>query len=103
MSLTGYYNLTGISNARSIVGILKEVNTLSGSVFSVGFLFVLWVVAFVSIYSNDKSPKYAFSAASFLCATTSIGFRLVGLVKDQILFMFIALVALSVVWLYIDK
>ncbi len=90
-----YANVTGM---RSLFGYVQKV---SEGWFFLMILFAIFIIVFISLkqYSNSK----AFASASFLCMILSIIMRTLEFISSTWMYLFIILVAVSVVWLHIDS
>jgi len=85
------------SNTTTFVDLVNWTNTITGGLYGNMALITFWFVVFFSM--KQYLTRQAFTVASWACMIVSIFMRMMGIVGDMIMFIFIILVGISVVWL----
>jgi hypothetical protein len=84
-------------NTTTFVDLVSWTNSITGGLFVNMAMITFWFVVFFSM--KQYLTRQAFTVASWTCMITSIFFRMMGLVDDLMMFVFIIMVGISVVWL----
>ena len=90
------YNLTNITGANDLVGIIGTANSLVGNLFAILTLLLVFAVVFVA--SKNYFTREAASAAAFITAISSILFFMLGWVDQRVMMMCIVILALIMAW-----
>lgn len=87
------YNLTGWAAANTTFDYMTQANVLSDGVFGIGILVTFFVVMLLSFKIFEG--KIAFAGASYLAACIALFLRILGLIDDWVLVLFIILAAMG--------
>jgi hypothetical protein len=96
-----YYNLTNVSAADNMWGLTSAVNDMSGGWLGLGFLMTFTVIIFISL--KDYPMKESFSATAFISAVICLLMRILGLVSDFVMLIYIVVAAIAAIVLIFDK
>jgi hypothetical protein len=88
------YNLTNLSNANNAYELTAAANQLTGGMYGIMFLIGSFVVVFASTRGLGAQ---GFFLASFLTAILAVFFRLLNLVPDFVMIVFVLLTGISFV------
>lgn len=81
--------------------LFQYANTVTSGWFGVGTLFTMWITIFLMLQVHGV--KKAFTSASFLTMIFAILFRVIELVNDWVVYLFIIATGLSVLGHFIEK
>ena len=93
-------NITNITQGYQL---LTYVNEVSQGYFGLAVLVGILIVALISMYSREGDFPSAFVVASFITALMAILFKIVGIITDSVLFMFILAVVGGFAFLWFRK
>ena len=79
------------ANITSLIGLMTYANTVTNNWFAILFLFILYIVSILSMYRNNVDIIVATATSSFLMIIISKLFEIAGLVKNEIVVLFIVL------------
>lgn len=87
------------TNATTLIDIVNYVNTdiLKGA-WAILFVFVIFIVAFIGFGQHWKEE--AFTASALIAFVSSLLLRTIGLLNDWWMFLWLIILALSVVMLH---
>jgi len=86
-----------IANETSWYGLFRYANTITNDFFGMSFLFLVFIVCFVAL--RRYPAKEGFATSSFLTVLLGVLMKLIGLVSDEILLIFVVATAISVLFL----
>jgi hypothetical protein len=96
-----YYNLTNVTNATNMWTLTESVNELSAGWLGVAVLITLSVILFISL--KDYPMKEAFAATCFISTVLALLLRVLGLISDFVMFIYVIATAIAVIALVANK
>jgi len=96
------YNMTGVENATSILGVFQGVNTASGGILAYMGLCSIFLILLFGLLRNNPVPE-SFTAASTVTTLVTLIFLYLELVTVAWLIGFTVLWAVSAISLYRSK
>lgn len=93
------YNTTNLSSASNFGELLSSINTLSGNVFGVSLLLVIWIFVFMGVQDSNRVKT---ATASFITMIASGLFLVLGLVTPAVMWIVGLALASSLVFLYVN-
>jgi hypothetical protein len=93
-------NITNITQGYQL---LTYVNEVSQGWFGTAALVGILIVAIISMYSRDGDFSAAFVVGCFITTILSILFKIIGIITDAVLFMFILATVGGFAYLWFKK
>jgi len=81
--------------------ILEWTHIVTGYWFGNVIVFAIFMIAFISMANHGT--KNSFAAACFITSIIAVLFKVLGIINEWVLFVFLFLTGLSVVFLMINK
>lgn len=96
-----YYNLTNITNQSNFFALTEGVNEMSGGWLGIAIAITMTIIIFISL--KDYPKKEAFAATAVISTILVLLFRVIGLVTDFVLFIYVIACAIAIVALLFNK
>lgn len=89
----------GVNDTRTIEAMFGWVNnTATGGIFFPVILFSIWVIVFIGSVSEGRQASRAFMWANFSCSILAIILALLGFLQPSFMYLFIMMLAFSLIW-----
>jgi len=92
--MTDIYNLDNVTQANNLWEFTREINTLTGNLFGVLFLFVIFLIVFITFSKMDI--KRTFVISSFVTSFIGVLFWSIGFIQFAILLIPISVLVISI-------
>ncbi|MBA7494362.1 hypothetical protein ES702_04937 [subsurface metagenome] len=96
-----YYNLTNVTNSSNVWELTDSVNAMSGGWLGIGILITLTIIIFISM--KDYPMKEAFAATMFISTIAALLLRVIGIIGDFVMFIYVILTAIAIITLLFNK
>ena len=96
-----YYNLTNITASNNTLQLTQAVDEMSGGWLGVGIIITISVIIFISL--KDYPLKESFAATAFISTILCLLLRVIGMLNDFVLFIYVIATALAIVALIFNK
>ena len=96
-----YYNLTNITGSNNFLSLTTNVSDMSGGWLGIGIMLTFTIIIFISL--KDYPMKESFAATFFVSTIIALLFKIIGLLSDFVLFIYIIAAAISIIALIFDK
>jgi len=92
--MTDIYNITNVTQANNLWEFTREINTMTGDLFGVLFLFVIFLIVFITFSKMDV--KRTFVISSFVTSFVGILFWSIKFIPFHILLVPISMLVVSI-------
>ncbi len=91
------------ANVSTGVGMVTWINSTTSQWLFQGILSSIFIISFVSMLKNQSNTaSKAFSAAAFITMILSVFARVLNLIPNAFMSIWIVLVGLGAVWMYVE-